>query len=416
MISKFINTDDKRRLVGNFFSLIVLRGFQFLIPLITLPYLVRTIGLDNFGLVNFALSLALYFGAVIQFGFGITATREIARNRDNKVKLSQIYSVTLTASFLLAVFSIVVFSLIVMLFDKFNQYLHLYLFAMMFVVFQSLFPVWFFHGMERMKYITFLSLGTNIMFLISLFVFVKQKGDFILVPLLNATSAFITLFIAIILIKKQFKVQFIRPKVQELKFTYQKGQHAFVSQLLPNLYNNSAVFLLGLFTNNNIVGLYSAATKIIDAVISFAYILSNTFLPYLSRNLKKHIIFQKIMMTSGLALTFVTFIMADWITKLLFSADNIEVSLYIQSLAICIFLLFTSRTYGTNFLMLIGKDRLVKNIALYTSLIFFGIALIIIPLWGIWGAIIVLIGARLTMAIFQFCFYLKHKELRGEDD
>ena len=151
MISKFINTDDKRRLVGNFFSLIVLRGFQFLIPLITLPYLVRTIGLDNFGLVNFALSLALYFGAVIQFGFGITATREIARNRDDKAKLSQIYSVTLTASFLLAIFSIIVFSLIVIIIDKFNQYLYLYLFTMMFVVSQSLFPIWFFHGMEKMK-------------------------------------------------------------------------------------------------------------------------------------------------------------------------------------------------------------------------------------------------------------------------
>ena len=267
-----------------------------------------------------------------------------------------------------------------------------------------------------MKYITFLSLGTSSTFLVSLFAFVNNKEDYLLVPLLNALSAFFTLTVAIVLIRKQFNVLFILPSVENIKGVLKKGQHAFVSQLLPNLYNNSAVFLLGLFTNNNIVGLYSAATKIIDAVISFAYILSNTFLPYLSRNLKKHIIFQKIMMTSGLVLTFVTFIMADWITKLLFSADNIEVSLYIQSLAICIFLLFTSMTYGTNFLMLVGKDRLVKNIALYTSLIFFGIALIIIPLWGIWGAITVLIGARLTMAILQFCFYLKHKKLREGDD
>ncbi|BDX03995.1 teichoic acid transporter [Marinomonas pontica] len=409
MIRKLINTEDKRRLVGNFFSLIVLRGFQFLIPLITLPYLVRTIGLDNFGLVNFALSLALYFGAVIQFGFGVTATREIARNRDDKVKLSKIYSVTLTASFLLALISAITFGLIVMVFDRFNQYLYLYLFTMLFVIFQSLFPIWFFQGVEKMKYITFLSLGTSVMFLISLFVFVRQEADFFLVPLLNAIAAFITFTMAIAIIKKQFKVNFIRPKIEDIKLTYQNGYHAFVSQLAPNLYNNSAVFLLGLFANNTLVGLYTAATKVIDAVISLAYILSNTFLPYLSRNLQSHKIFQDIMLASGTVLTIATYAMADWIARFLFSVDNIEIATYIQFLAICILLLFVTMTYGTNFLMLIGKDRVVKNIALYTSLFFFGIAFFIIPLWGIWGAIATLVGARLTMMLAIVLFYFKFK-------
>lgn len=410
MLSKLTNTENKKRLLANFASLVVLRGFQFLIPLMTLPYLVRTIGLEKFGLINFALSLGLYFGAIIQYGFGVTATREIARNRDDPEKLSQIYSSTLVASCLLALLCVVVFIPIVLLVEQFREYLELYLFTIGFVVFQSLFPIWFFQGMEKMKYITFLSLGTSTIFLISLFIFVKQQDDFVFVPLLNASAAFITFAIAITLISKQFKVKFIRPKVQEIKSIYQDGHHAFISQLAPNLYNNSAVFLLGLFTNNTLVGLYTAATKVIDAVISFAYILSNTFLPYLSRNLHKHKVFQKIMLGSGLALTVATFILAEWITALLFSTNNLEVATYIQWLAICILLLFVTMTYGTNFLMLIGKDRVVKNIALYTSLFFFGIALLIIPIWGIWGAIITLVGARLTMMLATVMFYFKFKD------
>lgn len=409
MISKFINTDDKRRLAGNFFSLIVLRGFQFLIPLITLPYLVRTIGLDNFGLVNFALSLALYFGAVIQFGFGVTATREIARNRDDKVKLNKIYSVTLTASFLLALISAITFGLIVMVFDKFNHYLYLYLFTILFVIFQSLFPIWFFQGMEKMKYITFLSLGTSTMFLISLFAFVKQADDFVLVPLLNAISAFITLIIALVLVKKQFKVEFIVPKLSHIKAVYKDGRHAFISQLAPNLYNNSAVFLLGLFTSNSVVGLYTAATKVVDAVISFAYIISNTFLPYLSRNLQKHKVLEKIMLIVGTVFTFIIFIMADNITSLLFSSNNLEIASYVKWLSVCILFIFITITYGTNFLMLIGKDYVVKNIGLYTSLFFFVIALFIIPLLGIYGAIITLVGARFVMMLTTTYFYFKYR-------
>ena len=402
---------DSKRIIKSFLSLAILRGFQFIIPLATLPYLVRTIGIDNFGLVNFALSFGAYFGAIIQFGFGITATREIARHRDDPVKLVQIYSSTLSASILLVLVSMILFVLIALSFEKFNSHLSLHLFTLMFIVFQSLFPVWFFQGMEKMKYIAFLNLGTNVIFLISLFSFVKQRSDFLLVPMLNAVAAFSTFIIAHALISKQFKVAFKAPKIKEIKSVYVNGYYAFVGQLAPSLYNNSAVFLLGFFTNNGVVGLYTSATKVIDAVISFAYILSNTFLPYLSRNLNNHKVFQKIMLISGSLLTLATFAMAEWITKILFSADNIEVAVYIQWLAVSIFFIFTTMTYGTNYLMLIGKDRTIKNIALYTSLSFFGIALLIIPSWGIWGAIATLVGARLVMATLQLVFYVKYRHL-----
>ncbi len=401
------NTENKKRLISNFMSLSVLRGFQFLIPLITLPYLVRTIGIENFGLVNFALSLGLYFGAIIQFGFGVTATREIARNRDDKVKLAQIYSATLSASILLAVVSAVLFTLIVISFEKFNRHLDLYLFTLAFVVFQSLFPVWFFQGMEKMKYITFLTLGSSGLFLISLFVFVKQESDFVLVPLLQAFSALLIFILAIVLVKKEFKVAFKMPKWQEVKSIYQSGHHAFISQLAPNLYNNSAVFLLGLFTNNAVVGIYTAATKVIDAVISFAYILSNTFLPYLSRNLQKHKVFQKIMLASGLLLTITTFVAAEWITTFLFSADNLEIATYIQWLSIAILFGFVYLTYNTNYLMISGYEKVGKNISLYVSLLAFLWTTLLVYSFGLLGSIVSLLLARAALSFFSFVFYKK---------
>ena len=408
---KLTNTENKKRLISNFFSQFILRGFQFMIPLITMTYLVRTIGLENFGLVNLALSLGLYFGAIIQFGFTITATREIARYRDDPKQLTKIYSATLTASLVLALVSTLIFVVIVSSFDQFNNHFNLYLFTMAFIVFQSLFPMWFFQGMEKMKYITFLSLGASMLFLLSVLAFVKHKDDFILVPVLHSTASLITLALAIGLIQKKFKIKFIIPRWQEVMFIYKNGHTAFVSQLAPNLYNNSTVLLLGIFTNNTEVGLFTTATKVIDAVISFAYILSNTFLPYLSRNLARHDAFQKIMLGSGLLLTLATFILAEWVTRLLLGAENIEVVRYIKYLAICILLLFVAMTYGTNYLMLVGKDQIVKKISLYTSIVFFIIAIALIPQFGINGAVAVLIGARATIALIQFKYYYQYKDL-----
>jgi len=410
-LNSILNSDDKKRLAGNFLSLIVLRGFQFLIPLITLPYLVRTIGIEKFGLVNFSLSLCLYFGAVIQFGFGVTATREIARHRDDLFLISKIYSATITASICLALACIAVASIVILFFNKFNTHLHLYFFSLLFVVFQSLFPIWFFQGMERMKYITFLSLSTNIIFLTSLFLFVKNQDDYVLVPLLNAGAALTTFFLSVILIKKQFKVVYSTPKINELRSIFTEGRHAFISQLAPNFYNNSTVFLLGIFTNNTTVGLYTAAIKVVDSAISLGYILSNTFLPYLSRNMDKHDFFRKIMIASGSLLTLLIFIFADLIALFLFSGDNIEIALYIRWLAVCIFLVFSTLIFGPNYLMLIGQDHVTKNIALYTSICFFIFALLAISSFGIWGAIATLLGARMTIALLQYIYFLKLSRL-----
>jgi PST family polysaccharide transporter len=401
--------ENNKKLFANFTSLSVLRGFELIIPLITMPYLVRVIGIKNFGLVNFALSLGLYFGAIIHYGFGITATREIARNRNNPKLLSQIYSCTFTASILLSLASTVVFTTIVLIFDRFYAFLWLYLFTILFIVFQSLFPIWFFKGMERMNFITYLSLGAKTLFLISLFLLLTEEQDYCLVPLLNAISALMSLLLSTWLISKHFKVQYKIPSLTEIKEIYSSGRYVFISQLAPNLYNNSATLLLGLFTNTTIVGFYTAATKVIGAINSLAYILSNTFLPYLSRDLYNHKVFQKIMLSIGFGLTSLTLLFAENIVNLLFTSENIIVTEYIQWLSISILMIFISLTYGTNYLMLVGKEKLVKNVYLYTSVTFFIIANIVIPLLGIWGAILTLVGARFVMAALNVRYYLLYR-------
>lgn len=412
MIKKFknlTNTENKKRLISNFFSLSVLRGFQFLIPLITLPYLVRTIGIENFGLVNFALSLGLYFGAIIQFGFGITATREIARHRDDPVKLAQIYSATLTASVLLALISAMLFTAIVLSFEIFYKHLDLYLFTLAFIVFQSLFPVWFFQGMEKMKYITFLTLGTSAMFLVSLFLFVKQQDDFVLVPLLNAVAAFIKLIISIALIKKQFKVKITKPSGQEITYLLKEGRHAFIIQLAPNFYNNSSIFLLGIFTNNTSVGIYTAALRVIEALMSFGQILTNTFLPYLSRGLKNHNAFIKLMLFSGTALTISAIVFSESITVLLYGEKNPVIATYIALLSPWIILIFIRNALGVNYLMLVGYEKEYKDIILYSSVFALIIAFIAIPYLDIYGAVLVINVSAIMMIFFTYKLYVKAK-------
>lgn len=403
------------RLILNFLYLMALRGFQFLLPLITLPYLVRTIGLEKFGHVNFVLSLSMYFGAVIQYGFSVTATREISRFRESPHEVEKIYSRTLSASFVLSLFCILLFFALIFFVNDFRESPEIYIFSIAYVVFQSVFPSWFFQGMERMGYIALLTLCSGVLFLLGLVMFVQQAEDFVFVPLLYAVASMAVFLASFFVIDRSFGVKFTWASTGEIRQALVESRHAFVSQMAPNLYNNTSIFLVGVYAGNVALGGYSAATRVIDAFSSLGAVVANTFLPYLSRDLSAHRRFRFLMILIGAALSVLVWVFSGVLADVLFGRDGSEIALYLKPLSFCVFLLFMIMTFGTNYLMLVGREREVQNINLFVSIAFFGVAMASIPLFGVWGAIGTLLGARFGIALLQWvCFVRCKNELAGE--
>lgn len=173
-----------RKLVENFFSLSVLQISNYLIPLVTLPYLTYVLGPERFGLTAFAQAITQYFIMFTDFGFNLSATKAISINRDDKEKVSQIFLAVYLIRAVLLLISIAALWIMITWFTQFRDEKVLYLYSFISVVGYVLFPQWFYQGIERMKFIAIFTLTSRIIFAGLIFVFIKGTTDYLWLPLL----------------------------------------------------------------------------------------------------------------------------------------------------------------------------------------------------------------------------------------
>ncbi|ADC88776.1 polysaccharide biosynthesis protein [Thermocrinis albus DSM 14484] len=277
---------EKRVLLENFLSLSVLQAVNYLAPLITLPYLVRVLGPDKFGLIAFSQAFIGYFMVLTDYGFNLSATREISINRDNKEKVSEIFNSVMIIKLGLLVLALLLMTVIVFSFEKFRKDWIVYYLTFGMVVGQVLFPTWFFQGMERMKYITFLNILAKLIFTGAIFVFVREQAHYIYVPLINSLGFIISGILALWIVFKDFGVKIMLPSWEAVKRELRDGFPLFLSTASIPLFNDTNIFILGLFADNTTVAIYTLAARIIGALIATQVPIVNSIFPWMSRELE----------------------------------------------------------------------------------------------------------------------------------
>ena len=134
----------KNRVFENFISLGALQIFSYVIPLITLPYLSRVLGVEKFGLVFFAMAFVEYFRVLTDYGFNLSATREIAVNRHNQNNLSNIFNSVTVVKFLLLIISFGILLLSLAFIPKLHDEWLVFMLSFLMVVGNAIYPFWFF--------------------------------------------------------------------------------------------------------------------------------------------------------------------------------------------------------------------------------------------------------------------------------
>ena len=200
---------DNRTLLENFFSLSALQLVGMILPLITLPYVLRVFGFSNYGYCVFAASLVAYFSALTDFSFKYTATRDVAIFRNSPQKLNLIYSKVLTIKTIFLLLSYLILTVVVCSYSPFYEDRLIYGLTAPILLGQVLFPEWFFQGIEKMKYITFLNLGIKIFFTACIFIFITEESDYWIYPLLQSAGFIGAGIVGQIILLRKYKLKFL---------------------------------------------------------------------------------------------------------------------------------------------------------------------------------------------------------------
>lgn len=412
---------DKRKLLSNFFSLAILQGTNYILPLITLPYLVRVLGPGQYGLIAFAQAFIQYFVLITDYGFNLTATREISIHKENKHKVSKIFSIVMFIKLNFMIISFIAMLIIVLLVDKFTADLWIYIFTFGTVVGNVLIPIWFFQGMEKMKFITALNILAKLLSTISIFVFINSADDILMVPLINASSFIFSGILALLIIFMKFKIKISIPNKREIKQQLFEGWHVFISQIAVSLYTISNTFILGVFTNNTIVGYYASGEKLVKAVQGLIQPISQTIYPHISKlasNSKREAI--RFISKAFYFVGFITLIMssillffAEPIVSLVLGNQYTNSIIVVQILSFLPFIIGLSNILGIQTMLTFNYKKEFSKIIITSSILNLVIAFIMVNVMSYIGISLSVLFTEVLVTVCMFIFLYK-KGIRME--
>lgn len=368
MVGKTEKRKDKIVLLENAIAIAITQIASYVMPLISLPYLSRVLGVEKFGLVFWAQACIQYFIMITEYGFNYSAVREISINRENKKKISDIFNSVMGVKFCMVVLCAIFLTIIVFFVPKFRSEWLLFYLTFFMVIGSALYPVWFFQGIEHMKYVTFFKILSQTIFLILIFIYIKSPADYQFVAILNSVGFLVSGFIGIWLAVKRFGVKLGLPSLDGIKYQFLYSFEFFFANISNTLYTNTNSFCLGLVASPLLVGYYVAAEKIYNAVHMLSAPIGIALYPYISKT-KNVVLYKKVFYPSALFMlssAVFVFIFAQNIIQIFYGQEMIWAYHILRIFCITVSISSISGLIGYPLVAAMGHTKIV-NYSLFVA-------------------------------------------------
>lgn len=397
----------------NIILLFFVQASNYLFPLLTLPYLMRVLGAENFGVVAMVQAWIQYIIIFVDYGFNFSATLLISVNKNKQSKIDSIYTAVTAAKLVLLLIVSCIFSLYVII-NGTNVYSHLILLGMISVVGTVLFPVWLFQGIEKMQGIAICTTIAKCVSLLLIFLLVKTPEDMNMAVISQSSGMFLSGILACFFIKKQKLAKLTKISVQEIYVVLSKGFDLFVSNITISFYTTLNILIIGYFGGPTLAGYFSAADKIRTAAQGLMSPVQQAMFPRVSslisegKKLKEILnLYGKKFIVFGLLISISMAVIGYPVSLYYYSAEYRVSSLILLMMSPLPLIVSIGVVYGQWWLIPNNLTKIVRKTYLAVSLMHIIVSVILMhitPTYGVTISVIfteIIVSAIFVLASFN---------------
>lgn len=397
----------KKSIQQNFFYNLWVQILNIILPLITAPYVTRVLGANLLGVYAKTYAVASYFHMFTLLGLSNYGNRSIAQVRDSRRETSRTFWEIYTSQCVCSLCVVALFVCYTLTLGGENKVV--YMLQGLYVL-SGLFDIsWFCYGMEEFRLTAARTTVARIISAVLVFSFVRSKGDFLLYTLILSAN-FIVSSLALwpFLLKN---IEFVKPTWSGIKRHIKPNLLLFWSIIAVSLYSIMDKVLLGFFSTNEEVAMYTYAERIVVLPTTLIFALSSVVMPRMSNIFAKgdkltankymtYVMLFSMFLSTAMAfgLAGISNVFAPWF----YGGEFRKCGWYIMLLSPTVLFRVYAGALRTQYIIPTGKDHIYVLAHTVGGIVNLVLDCVLIPVLDGVGAIIGTIAAEFIVAFIHF--------------
>lgn len=395
-----------KSLQKNFLYNVLYQILLVILPLITAPYISRTLGATAVGVYSYTYSVAYYFLLVAMLGIGNHGNRSVAAVRDDREKLNKTFSSIYSLQVMTFSIALLAYAFYLVLFVKDNRLIVL---LQLIYVTSGLFDIgWLFFGLEQFKLTVARNTLIKISTVVLMFVFVHKPSDLWKYTLIMSVGTLFSQAYLWLYVKKY--VSFKKCSVKEITSNIKPVLILFIPVLAYSIYKVMDKIMLGNMSSYDQVGFYNNAEKIINIPMGIITALGTVMLPRMSNIIangdKKRVddyirISAKFVTLLSSAIAFGLMGVSSVLAPVFFGDEFIACGEIIRLLSVTVFFIAWANVIRTQYLIPNKRDSIYLTSTMVGAILNFIINWMLIPKYQANGAAFGTIVAEFSVMLVQ---------------
>lgn len=357
---KFNRLGSHGTLMKNTVMLYILTFSQFFLSFIIATYESRILEPVWFGVLATATAIMTYFQLVIDFGYLLSGTQEVAQNQNDPQKLNQIYTAVTVGKVFLTAISALALLILCQVIPTWRDKTGLYFLFFLSTALNSLLPNYLYRGLERMGAITLRTVSIRVFFTLGILLLLKGPEDIWLIPVLNAIGALVALIATDIHLSKSLHIHLTRPDFRETFASMKRSAVFFYSRIATTVYSALNTVILDIFSQSGaVVGYYNCADKLITMGKNAVSPVSDSLYPHMVRNRDFRLVRKVLVLLEPIIILFciAVFIWAEPLCVLIFGAEYAPAAPVLRAMLPVGIIIFPSYVLGFPTLSAMGLSK-----------------------------------------------------------